>query len=235
MNLLEFYEENKTKYKALDFLTPIIESENKEIKEVDCKKRLKGARNYPALKKLCGGQDEIMFMVLQNFLMLSRYKWADSRATKEKQRLKNEPAKIERYIEKFTHDCGYAIWTVKLIDPEFDEKEFMSVAKKWIIHKVSMKRAGLDKLDDAIELVHMVDKRIDANRLRAKLNTPAIDSEKLFNNTLLQVFRLCKQKTDNTNNAIFQGMADVLNSLKIKTKQDNKKFTRENLRRIIPT
>ena len=76
MNFLKFYEDKRSEFKYLEFISSLFENDPK------IRKQLAKAKKYQALKKLCGGQDEIMFTALQAFLILHRLKKAESFETK---------------------------------------------------------------------------------------------------------------------------------------------------------
>jgi hypothetical protein len=143
----------------------------------------------------------------------------------------------EKFKEKLKEWAGYKVKTkihgrddlddaiefVCMIDPELDR---VKLRKK--MHKLS--NESIYRRYDR-ETINKIYKYLGADEKNLKSDNYS-KQHIGFNELLSQVFEFCKEKTEQTDNAVRDRMIEVLNSLGIKTKQ-GKLFTNKNLAKYL--
>jgi hypothetical protein len=231
--LLEFYKDNLVRFEHLRTLPS---SFDKDIEKI-----LQGSSAaWPRLAKLCGSNKELMFGILGGFLALKFFrdelkKPIFRQLEKDKKtKKKNLKRNVENYIKRLTKESLDHIKRAKSLDLDIDEGKLRERAKAWISYKAQLRFYEMDKYDDAINFVFMIDPDIDYSKLKKNMHDSYRqkignnETSVSFNDYLCSIYLTCKSRTELSDNAIYEQISNLLNSFKIKSKT-GKPFTTKNV------
>ncbi len=172
---------------------------------------------YGQLSKLCDGNEKCMLSVIDHLVNIPADQKLDrwDRISKEERRAKNQNTlkKNKREEQKLTKEFIEAIDTIRYYDKTFDPRKALESAK-WDWNK----RFGRDFGAFLREL--------------SKHASMPSRGNNYFNETICEIYKVAKGASKETDNYIFENMAKLLSSLKLKTKTGGE-YRRNNIHNIV--
>lgn len=226
--LLEFYESNRDRFEHLDPLP--VSSVQKTLQNTN--------KALGELRKLCGGNEDTMFVVLHLFLHLPKIRRLEGNEKESRRRPKerNKPRDIKSFINQLSKEAAKHITNAellaKLLDSDIDTDRLEKKVISWIAYRVTRKLQGLDELDSAIRFVSMIDPETDYTLLKQASGGAKDDKGVDFNDWITAIYKICRDPSNLTSDAIYTGISNLLNFLDIPNKQ-GQRFTRGNVRGLI--
>jgi len=229
--MLEFYEQCRKKYK-----------DDKQLcllpKQYKTPASLKTAYRFSTLERIGGGDERLMFLILQKLLLMHYFRDLDEIKTERRRSGKDLPRDLRNYIEKTMGESLNSIAKVSGLDTSIDTSELARKALSWVEHRAYLYSVGLHEMFDALDFVCMLEPKLNKSALcnRAMETASALragrNRSSAFNMQIHQIYQADPRSSGKVKNPIHQDIADLLNDLKIETKQ-GKRFTRQSVYRVI--